>query len=83
MPERIPAVTMVPVLKLGWTVRARVAALSARSLSNSVSPSAVPEPSTRAPGLKVGVPQERPAVPSRTRSLSGVAAAKPEEPEGI
>ena len=78
-PERMPAVTMVPVLPLLLTVTTRLVPLRLMALVISVSPSAVEEPRTRAvAGLKLPEPQVRAAPPLRlTTRRSVVPAAKP------
>ena len=79
-PERIPAVTMVPVLPLLLTVIVLVDAPIAMSLVISVSPRAVPEPKMREVGLKFVPPQVREPPPRVTTSRSVEPAAKPEAP---
>ena len=79
-PERMPAVTMVPVLPLALAVTVRTAVPKLMSLANSVSPSAVLEPRTREEGLKVAPPQITAPPPRVTTSRSAVEAAKPEAP---
>ena len=81
-PERMPAVTMVPVLPLLLTVTTRLVPLRLMALVISVSPRAVEEPRTREVGPKVvaAAPQVRAPPPSVTTRRSVVAAAKPDAP---
>ena len=83
-PERMPAVIIVPVLPLLLTVMVRAAVPRLMLLVISVSPSAVPEPSTSEVvfAKPAVVPQVRSALavaptPSDTTKRAGVPEAKP------
>ena len=78
-PERMPAVIDVPVLPLLLTVTVRADVPRLIGLTSSVSPKAVPEPSTRFVNPNGAVPQVSwaEAPPRLTTRRSGVPAAKP------
>ena len=83
-PERMPAVIIVPVLPLLLTVMVRAAVPRLMLLVISVSPRAVPEPSTSEVvfAKPAVVPQVRSALgvaptPSDTTKRAGVPEAKP------
>ena len=82
-PDRIPAVTIVPVFALLLTVTVRAALPRMMLFVISASPKAVEEPSTSELGAKVvapAVPQVRSPPPRVTTRREVVPAAKPEAP---